>query len=104
MEQRKEIRTAVFAPVEVTTGKLSYHELIQDISLGGAYIETHRKLPLGEALVLSFTFPSYQESIALTCRVVRNDGKGIGIQFTDTLPDAVVSEVLGVMPAPHIVK
>lgn len=100
MEQRKEIRTAVFAPVEVNAGKLTHHELIQDISLDGAYIETRRRLPQGERLVLSFTFPSYQEPIVLSCRVVRNDTKGIGIQFTDTLPDTVIPQILETISAP----
>lgn len=83
MEQRKEIRTTVLAPVAVISGRLSYHELIQDISLDGAYIETTRKIPPGESLTLSFTFPSYPESIILPCRVVRSDPKGIGLYFTD---------------------
>ena len=87
MEQRKKIRTAIFAPVQVKTGKLTCHELIQDISLDGAYIETKRKLPLDEPLLLLFTFPSYPEAVVLACRVVRNDTQGIGIQFADVRSD-----------------
>ena len=90
MEQRKEIRTALFAPVVVRTGKLTCREIIQDISLDGAFIETPRRVPVGESLLLSFTFPSYPEIIFLACRVVRNDAKGIGVQFTDPSAEAVM--------------
>ena len=91
MEQRKQIRTAVFAPVEVCTGKIACHEIIQDISLDGAYIETPRRLPVGEPLTLSFTFPSYPEQIALSGRVVRNGTRGIGVQFIDAPAEAIMT-------------
>jgi Tfp pilus assembly protein PilZ len=89
MEQRKDIRTAIFAPVEVGTGKLTCHEFIQDISFSGAFIETQRRLPVGERLMLSFTFPSYPEQIHLSGRVVRNGLKGIGVQFLDASSEAI---------------
>jgi len=90
MEQRKQIRTAVFAPVEINTGKIACHELIQDISFSGAFIETRRRLPIGEPLILLFTFPSYPEQIRLSGRVVRNGTKGIGVQFLDASADAIM--------------
>ena len=102
MEQRKQIRTAIYAPVEVSTGKLTCHELIQNISLDGAFIQTPRRLPVGEPLILLFTFPSYEETISLACQVVRNDAKGIGIQFTDNDADVVAAlkdELVNVSPA-----
>jgi len=91
MEQRKEIRTAIFSPVEVSMGKFTCREIIQDISFDGAFIETRRRLPIGESLILSFTFPSYEETISLPCRVVRNDAKGIGIRFTEPSAAAVTT-------------
>ena len=100
MEQRKEIRTALFAPVEVSTGKLTCREIIQDISLDGAFIETSRRMPVGESLLLSFTFPSYQETISLACRVVRNDAKGIGIQFSEPSAEAVMQIRAKSIPVP----
>lgn len=100
MEQRKEIRTAIFAPVEVRTGKLTRREIIQDISFGGAFIETQRRLPIGESLNLSFTFPSYEEIISLSCRVVRNDAKGIGVQFTEPSAAAVMTIKEKSVPVP----
>lgn len=91
MEQRKQIRTVIYAPVEVSSGKLTCRELIQNISLDGAFIQTPRRLPVGEPLTLLFTFPSYEETISLACQVVRNDAKGIGIQFTDAPADEVTA-------------
>ena len=82
MEQRQNIRTAVFAPVGVIAQGQTHHDLIKDISPGGAYIESSHKLPLGETLVLAFTYPSYPQTITLDARVVRKDRKGFGIQFS----------------------
>ena len=81
MEQRKEIRTTVFAPVDVISGAAAYHELAKDISPGGVYIQSCHSFTVGELLELVFAFPSYPKAISLSGQVIRADAEGIGIEF-----------------------
>ena len=87
MEQRQDIRKAVFAPVEIIVGRSTFHELIKDISPGGAFIESENKLPVGESLELAFRFPSYHQTISLAGHIVRRDASGYGIRFQDLPSD-----------------
>jgi hypothetical protein len=81
MEQRKDMRRAVFAPVEIIAGRSAYCELITDISPGGAFIESEYKLPIGQRIKLAFIFPSYHHTISLAGHVVRRNARGYGIRF-----------------------
>ncbi len=83
MEQREDIRRAVFAPVEIIAGRSAYCELITDISPGGAFIESENKLPVGQRIKLSFIFPSYHHTISLAGHIVHRDARGYGIRFVD---------------------
>ena len=54
---------------------------IQDISTGGAFINTNDLLSVGQELLLSFTTDESQKPQKIAAEVIRCTSKGIGVRF-----------------------
>jgi len=52
-----------------------------NVSLGGAYLVTPERFPLGTKLELRITLPSAKEAIEVGATVRWSDHTGIGVQF-----------------------
>ena len=56
---------------------------IQDISVGGAFIDTSDLLGVGQELLLSFSTDDSQKPQKITAEVIRCTSRGIGVKFKD---------------------
>jgi Tfp pilus assembly protein PilZ len=54
-----------------------------DISIGGVFIETDAKFPIGKELQLNLTLPNHPLPITLRGKIAWNNSKGFGLQFED---------------------
>lgn len=54
---------------------------IQNISSGGAFVETDSKFPIGKKIVFSLSGIKAEKKVKLTGWIVRKDNKGFGITF-----------------------
>jgi Tfp pilus assembly protein PilZ len=67
--------------VDYATAERVFQRYIQDISKGGAFIETQEKLDVGEEVVLSITFSEEQNPFRIPAEVVRATKSGVGLRF-----------------------
>ena len=64
------------------------HELLRDLSEGGAFVETSQKFAVGSILNIQFTLPEVHRPISTTVAVRHlKDGIGFGVQFLDLSPE-----------------
>jgi hypothetical protein len=64
---------------------------LRDISLSGAYIETHSALPRSLPLIVELHLPNSRvyEGFRLQAHVVRRDEEGAGLMFLGTSNDTI---------------
>lgn len=59
----------------------SFNEYIQDLSSGGAFIQTDKKLNIGEEIAMTISLPNSRKSLKATGEIVRVGPKGVGVEF-----------------------
>jgi Tfp pilus assembly protein PilZ len=80
-DKREHQRKPFFMVLDYSTDDRVYKDYIQNISAGGAFIETHMPLSVGQEVSLSFPLPNYQKYIRIAGEVVRISPQGIGVKF-----------------------
>ncbi|MBW2674793.1 MAG: PilZ domain-containing protein, partial [Deltaproteobacteria bacterium] len=83
IDTRRGSRKPCVIVVDFSTENLSTQELIRDISLDGAFIKTDQSLVMGQEISLSFSVPNFEKSFEVAGKVVRFNGEGIGVKFTN---------------------
>jgi hypothetical protein len=103
IDQRKHLRRSLRSEVWLGQDGIftRTHELLRDLSEGGAFVETSQQFAIGSILNLQFTLPGVRRPISATVSV-RNlrGGSGLGVQFLDLSPEdqRVVSAFLAAKP------
>ncbi len=80
-DKREHKRKPFFMVVDYSTDDRVYKDYIQNISAGGAFIETRMPFSVGQEVSLSFPLPNYQKYIRIAGEVVRVSPQGIGVKF-----------------------
>ena len=96
-EKRKHPRKFTKMEVNVTvwdstlskpsTHKISFNELIQNISKQGVFIETTYPFRLNKRLSLTFSLPGVKDPINIKGKIVGIESQGIGVKFDEPLTD-----------------
>jgi len=94
-EKRKHPRKFTKMEVNVTvwdstlskpnTHKISFTELIQNISKQGVFIETTYPFRLNKKLSLTFSLPGVKDPINIKGKIVGIESHGIGVKFDEPL-------------------
>ena len=63
------------------TNSTKFSEYIQDFSSGGAFIQTDKKLNIGEEIAMTISLPNSRKSLKATGEIVRINPKGVGVEF-----------------------
>ena len=80
-EMRQHQRYDCHITVEFDISDWSYEGIINDISLGGVYIETHHPVTVGSEIMLAMTSLDDWRHCTIKGTVVRRDAKGVGVVF-----------------------
>lgn len=66
-----------------------HDEFLRDLSVGGAFVQTHQVFPVGSILNLRFKMPAITNLITCSA-IVRNMtvGEGLGVEFLDLSRDS----------------
>lgn len=80
-EARASERFELRLPVNVTLGERRFTTETSNVSLGGAFLLTGEKPPLGTRLALQLSLPSQKEMVEVGATVRWVQGTGIGVQF-----------------------
>jgi uncharacterized protein (TIGR02266 family) len=63
----------------------SFRSYILDISIGGVFIETNERVPVGETILLKFTLPSLPQPFTMSGKIAWSGPQGFGVKF-DSVP------------------
>jgi uncharacterized protein (TIGR02266 family) len=80
-EQRANPRKVYFTNVDYATKDRFYNDFIQNIGVGGVFIETRESLAVGTEISLVLTLPNDQNPIKITGTIVRTTPEGIAVKF-----------------------
>ena len=58
-----------------------FNEYIQDLSSGGAFIQTNKKLTIGQEIAMTISLPNSRKALKATGEIVRVSPKGVGLEF-----------------------
>jgi Tfp pilus assembly protein PilZ len=58
-----------------------FKSYILDISIGGAFVETNAKFPVGKQLLLNFSLPNHPQPFSFSGKVAWSSAKGFGVKF-----------------------
>ena len=59
----------------------NFKSYILDISIGGVFIETNAKLPIGKDLLLKFSLPNHPQPVTFNGKIAWSSAKGFGVKF-----------------------
>ncbi|PID39536.1 MAG: hypothetical protein CR984_06665 [Proteobacteria bacterium] len=85
LDYREDSRIPCFLPVDYSTSNRVYQDFINNLSRGGAFIETVSLFPVGQSISLIFSIPSFQKSFKISGSIVRTEEDGIGVRFAEKL-------------------
>lgn len=87
-KKRKHPRRDYFMVVEYAVGERLYSGFIKNISTAGLFIEMDisKKVGMGDRLTLTFSHPDTGNHIKTQGKVVRIEGKGIGVHLDNMIP------------------
>jgi len=58
-----------------------FKSYILDISIGGVFIETNAKFPVGKDLLLKFSLPDHTQPFIFNGKIAWSSAKGFGVKF-----------------------
>jgi uncharacterized protein (TIGR02266 family) len=61
----------------------AFKSYILDISIGGVFIETSEKFPIGKEMMLKFSLPNHPQPFTLTGKIAWTSSRGVGLRFDD---------------------
>lgn len=78
---REHQRKACLITVDYAVGGRAYTNYIQDISPTGVFIETSESFPVGQEVLMTFSFPGREDSFKISGEISRTTAEGIGVKF-----------------------
>ena len=61
----------------------NFKSYILDISIGGVFIETNEKLPIGKKMTLKFSLPNHPQPFSFSGKIAWSSPRGFGLKFDD---------------------
>ena len=80
-DQRRHPRTPCSIITEYMVGDQVHKDLIKNISLGGAFLESRYAMPSDLVISQSFFFPNFEIPIRSNSKIVWTTPNGFGVQF-----------------------
>lgn len=93
-ERRRADRHACVHEVGYAIHEASYIDYIQDINAWGVFIQSEKKVPVGESILLTIPLLSDGTSIKVVGEVVWSGDQGMGIRFDMGIGAAALQSVL----------
>ncbi|MFC1489420.1 PilZ domain-containing protein [Thermodesulfobacteriota bacterium] len=78
---RKYTRKTCLINVDYAVGGRVFSNYIQDISTTGVFIETSESFPVGQEVLMTFSFPDREDSLKIDGEISRITPQGIGVRF-----------------------
>jgi hypothetical protein len=85
--KRKYPRKPYQVNVDLSIDDFLFTHVTQNVSQGGAFIETDLPFLANKELSMAFTLPGDGDPVKTTGKIVRTDSAGIGVKFHELIPD-----------------
>ena len=80
-DQRRHPRTPCSIITQYMVGDQAHKDIIRNISLGGAFIESGHLFPTNLEISQSFFFPNFEIPIRSKSKIIWTGSNGFGVQF-----------------------
>ena len=78
---RENLRKACLINSSYTIQDRKFKSYILDISIGGVFVETNAKFPVGQDLLLKFSLPNHSQAFTFSGKIAWSSAKGFGVKF-----------------------
>jgi Tfp pilus assembly protein PilZ len=85
-EKRTNTRKSCQIPIYYATDDQVYSSHIKNISRTGLFIETQKKLPVGNLILMTFRLIGVDKPIKIRGEIAHTDSSGIGVRFQNPSP------------------
>jgi len=93
--ERRHERVNRLVSIDWDLDEWSYRNVVRDISMSGAFIETDHPVQQGDEVLLTLAVGDPQQACRIRATVVRRDERGIGVVFEDlSLSQRQVVEII----------
>ena len=96
-EKRDKNRKSCRIPIYYATEEKVYTGYIRNISQTGLFIDTKRKLPVGDEILMTFRLHGLVKPIKIKGEIAHSKRSGVGIKFIDT--NSKVMKVIRILVA-----
>jgi len=93
-ERRKYARQKCLLKVGYATMDLSYIDYITDINSWGVFIQSDKKVPVGESVSMTIPLHGDEQSIKIIGEVMWTGPKGMGVKFNMGVNTSVLGPLL----------
>lgn len=85
--RRQNTRHTAVCSVKYTVKEGTFRDLINNISAGGVFIRTRRKIDQGRTINLQFPFFAFKKRLNVMGTVVRSNSNGFAVVFDDPMDE-----------------
>jgi Tfp pilus assembly protein PilZ len=93
-ERRKHVRQRCLLKVGYATMDLSFIDYISDINSWGVFIQSDKKVPVGESVSMTIPLHGDEQSIKIIGEVMWSGPQGMGVKFNMGVNTSVLSTLL----------
>jgi type II secretory pathway predicted ATPase ExeA len=84
-EKRRHKRRALFLAIDYTVGGRVVRDFIDDLSIGGVFIETRQRFSVGQEVTMTFSLPRSRRHYKVNGEVIRVERLGIAVRFREDI-------------------
>lgn len=84
-EKRRHKRMPLFLAIDYKVGDRVIRDFIDDLSIGGVFIETRQRFSVGQEVTMTFTLPRSKRHYKVGGKVIRVERMGIAVRFRETI-------------------
>jgi type II secretory pathway predicted ATPase ExeA len=84
-EKRLHKRKRLSLAIDYTVGDRVIRDFIDDLSIGGVFIETRQRFSVGQAVTMTFSLPRSRRHYKVTGEVIRVERLGIAVRFREDI-------------------
>jgi Tfp pilus assembly protein PilZ len=85
-EKRNNTRKSCQIPIYYATDDQVYASHIKNISRTGLFIETQKKLPVGNIILMTFRLKGFDKPLKIRGEIAHTESSGIGVRFLNPNP------------------
>ena len=80
-DKREFKRKSCLVPIDYSSSDRAFRDFVQNLSIGGVFIETRESFSVGQAITLLLNMPDSQDHFKVSGEIVRAEPLGIAVKF-----------------------